>query len=84
MDDGPHRPVEQGGQSSNVSQPGPGIGPGGAEQHMVRLIALQDIIDQIGGEGDLPPAFPLARLLPLDQAADDCHLPKGPFQQVGI
>ena len=42
------RPVEQIAEPTDVGQPLTGIGPGGLQQHMLRLILAQHVVDQIG------------------------------------
>ena len=44
------------------------VGPGAAQQQVVRLVAAQHVVDQVGGEGDLAAGLLLAGKPPLDQA----------------
>ena len=48
---------------------------------MVGLIAAQHVVDQVGREGDLTARLLLARMLPLDQPADDRNFAEGAFEQ---
>src|SRR3546814_9589378 len=48
---------------------------------MVGLIFPQHVINEIRRKSDLPPRLALARVLPLDKAADDSNIAEGAFQQ---
>ena len=78
------RTIEQIAQPPDISQPRARIGPGRFEQDMVGFVFPQHVIDQVGREGDLLAGLALARMLPLDQAADHGDLAKGAPQQMRI
>src|SRR3546814_15997875 len=45
------------------------------------LLFTQNVINAIRRKSDLPPRLALARVLPLDKAADDSNIAEGAFQQ---
>ena len=46
----------------------------GFEQDVLGFVGAQDVVDEVGGEGDLAARLALARVLTLDEAADDGDL----------
>ena len=68
-------------EAFQVKQPGGGIGPGGAQQHVIGLMFAQDIVDQVGREQHLATAFLLAGKTPRDQARYDRAGTESAFHQ---
>jgi hypothetical protein len=48
---------------------------------MVRLVPAQHVVDQVGGEGDLPAALLGTGKLALDQPGDDRDIAEGAAHQ---
>ena len=84
MDHGRRRPVDQPRQPAEFGHAGAGIGPGGAHQQMVGLVAAQHVVDEVGREADLAPGLALAGMLALDQPADHRHLTEGALEQIRL
>src|SRR3546814_4153545 len=74
--------VEQVAEPRDIGQPLARIGPGGFEEQMVGLIFLQHVEDQVGRKGHLLARLALARMLALDQPADDRDLAERTLQKV--
>ena len=55
----------------DVQEPCGRIGPRCLEQDVVRVVAAQHVVDEVGGDGDLAAGLLAARVAPLDQAGDD-------------
>ena len=72
--------VQQITKPSNVGQPRARVGPRRLQQQMVGFIFAQHIIDEVSGKGHLLARLALARMLPLDKAADHRDLAKGALQ----
>ncbi len=50
------------------------------QEDMVRFVAAQDVVDEIGRDRDLPASLFLARMATFDQAGDHCTLAKRALQ----
>src|SRR3546814_7507118 len=81
MQHGPGRPLQQVGEPPHIRHARACILPRGFQQQMVGLIFPQHVINEICRKSDLPPRLALARMLPLDKAADDSNIAEGAFQQ---
>ena len=75
---------KQGGESPQIGQARPSIGPGCLDQQVPRFVFAQDIIDQIGRKGHLPTRFSLAGVLALDQSGDHRHFAERAPKQIGV
>src|SRR3546814_7963758 len=71
MQHGPGCPLQQVGEPPHIRHARACILPRGFQQQMVGLIFPQHVINEIRRKSDLPPRLALARMLPLDKAADD-------------
>ena len=60
------------------------VGLRGAQQHVVRLVLAQDVVDQVGVEGHLAAGFFLSRHAPFDQSGNHRHVAEGPAQHGGF
>ena len=69
------------GEAADVGQADRGLGARGPQQHVVRLVLAQHVVDQVRAEGDLPPGLLLARDAALDQPGDDGTVAEGPAHQ---
>ena len=69
------------GKAAHVEQAGRGVGAGGTQQYMVRLMAAQHVVHEVGGDCDLTPRLLLPREAALDQAGDDRARAEGAFHQ---
>ena len=49
------------GDAAHVEEAGRGVGAGGAQQHMVGLVAAQHVVDEVGRDRHLAARFLLAR-----------------------
>src|SRR3546814_10848252 len=81
MQHGPGCPLQQVGEPPHIRHARACILPRGFQQQMVGLIFPQHVINEIRRKSDLPPRLALARMLPLDKAADDSNIAEGAFQQ---
>ena len=52
---------QQVGEAADVGQARRGLGARRAQQHVVRVVLAQHVVDQVGAEGDLPAGLLLAR-----------------------
>src|SRR3546814_4350328 len=74
MQHGSGRPLQQVGEPPHIRHARACILPRGFQQQMVGLIFPQHVINEIRRKSDLPPRLALARVLPLDKAADDSNI----------
>ena len=81
MDDSPPDAREHIGEAAHVEEAGRGVGAGGAQQHVIGLVAAQHVIDQVGRDRDLAPGFLLTGKTALDQAGDDRAIAEGALHQ---
>ena len=71
MPDSPLDALQKLAKPRDVEQTCGGICPCCFEQNVVRIVAPQHVVDEIGRHRDLPAGFYLAGMTPLDQPGDD-------------
>ena len=79
--DSPPDATQHHAQTPHVEESRRRIGARGAQQHVIRLVLAQHVVDEIGGHRDLPPGFLLTRKAALDQPGDDRAIAEGALHQ---
>src|SRR5262249_14257436 len=84
MDDSPLDSPQHIAEPGDVEEPGGGVRPGRLQEDVVGLVATEDVVDEVGRDGDLAAALLTAGMTLLDQAGDQRGVPEHPLEKVAV